>query len=63
MCRPVRCDVCGKTTWAGCGEHIAQVKAQVPPAQWCDGNHTAAEKSGDQPPRQHLGMPRQRFGI
>jgi len=40
MCRPVTCTVCGKTTWAGCGQHIAQVKALVPPDQWCDGNHT-----------------------
>ena len=29
MCRPVRCNVCGKTTWAGCGEHVDQVKAQA----------------------------------
>lgn len=39
MCRPVPCPTCGKTTWAGCGEHIAQVKATVPPEQWCDGKH------------------------
>ena len=35
MCRPVRCSTCGKTTWAGCGQHIDQVKAQVPRGQWC----------------------------
>lgn len=38
MCYPVPCRVCGKTTWAGCGEHIADVKAQVPPDQWCGGH-------------------------
>ncbi|MGK2351998.1 hypothetical protein [Cutibacterium sp. V947] len=54
MCRPIRCDVCGKTTWAGCGEHIDQVKTQVPPVQWCDGTHTAAENSAIQPPRRHF---------
>lgn len=43
MCRPVTCNVCGKTTWAGCGQHINQVKAQVPRGQWCDGKHTPAE--------------------
>ena len=43
MCRPVACDVCGKTTWAGCGQHIGQVKAMVPSNQWCNGQHTAAE--------------------
>jgi len=39
MCRPVRCKTCGKTTWAGCGQHVAQVKAGVPADQWCDGSH------------------------
>jgi len=43
MCRPVTCKVCGKTTWAGCGQHIAQVKAAVPRDQWCNGDHTPAE--------------------
>lgn len=43
MCRPVSCNVCGKTTWAGCGQHIDQVKAMVPANQWCDGQHTAEE--------------------
>jgi len=43
MCRPVKCTVCGKTTWAGCGQHIAQVKASVPRDQWCDNRHTQAE--------------------
>lgn len=45
MCRPVPCKVCGKTTWAGCGQHIDQVKAMVPAGQWCDGQHTDAERS------------------
>ena len=35
MCRPVTCKTCGKTTWAGCGQHVAQVKAGVPAGQWC----------------------------
>ena len=29
MCRPVKCKTCGKTTWAGCGQHVDQVKASV----------------------------------
>ena len=40
MCKPVRCEVCGKTTWAGCGEHIDEVRAQVPADQWCPGEHS-----------------------
>ena len=35
MCFPVKCDKCGKTTWAGCGAHIASVKASVKPENWC----------------------------
>ncbi|WP_442866944.1 hypothetical protein [Actinomyces sp. B33] len=34
----MRCKKCGKTTWAGCGQHIDSVKAQVPAAQWCPGH-------------------------
>ena len=30
MCRAVRCKTCGKTTWAGCGQHVSQVMAGVP---------------------------------
>ncbi|MDR2567591.1 MAG: hypothetical protein LBC97_16370 [Bifidobacteriaceae bacterium] len=43
MCRPVTCRVCGKTTWAGCGQHVDQVKAGVPASQWCDGRHAQVE--------------------
>lgn len=38
MCRPTVCKTCGKTTWAGCGMHVAQVKATVAPESWCDGH-------------------------
>ncbi|MEI7055657.1 hypothetical protein WBG06_07555 [Nocardioides sp. CCNWLW239] len=38
MCRPVRCKKCTKTTWAGCGRHVAHVKASVPAGQWCAGH-------------------------
>lgn len=43
MCRPVNCKLCGKTTWAGCGQHVAQVKAMVPAGQWC--GHSEAERN------------------
>ncbi|MBF6176630.1 hypothetical protein [Nocardia blacklockiae] len=46
MCNPVRCTVCGKTTWSGCGRHVAQVKAAVPPDRWCPGH----PQSGDPRP-------------
>ncbi|GAA3938615.1 hypothetical protein [Pseudoclavibacter caeni] len=35
MCYAVTCPKCGKTTWAGCGQHVDQVMRNVPPAQRC----------------------------
>ncbi|WP_281189162.1 hypothetical protein [Janibacter corallicola] len=35
MCKPVQCQNCGKTTWTGCGEHVAEVRAQVRAEDWC----------------------------
>ncbi len=49
MCSPVTCRVCGKTTWSGCGQHVAQVKARVPASQWCGGQHSAEEMKAAKP--------------
>lgn len=38
MCRAVTCKKCGKTTWAGCGQHVDQVLARVPRADRCAGH-------------------------
>lgn len=38
MCRAVTCPTCGKTTWAGCGQHVDQVLRGVPRNQRCDGH-------------------------
>ena len=35
MCSPAPCRQCGKVTWSGCGEHIEEALANVPPAQRC----------------------------
>ena len=43
MCRATKCRTCGKTTWAGCGQHVAMVKMSVPSADWCGGKHTQRE--------------------
>jgi len=43
VCRPVRCKKCGNITWAGCGRHVASVKASVPAELWCPG-HAADPK-------------------
>lgn len=38
MCQAVRCKTCGKTTWAGCGQHVDSVRRSVPASQWCSGH-------------------------
>lgn len=43
MCRPVNCRNCGKTTWAGCGQHVDQVMSGVSKGNRCPGNHTSEE--------------------
>ncbi len=35
MCRAVACKTCGKTTWAGCGQHVDAVMAAVPRTDRC----------------------------
>jgi hypothetical protein len=35
MCYPVRCPKCGKTAWAGCGQHVDAVMGTVPASQRC----------------------------
>ncbi|MGA4670168.1 hypothetical protein ACPCG0_10315 [Propionibacteriaceae bacterium Y1923] len=44
MCRAVTCTSCGKTTWAGCGQHVDQVMKNIPKAQQCPGH--AKQESG-----------------
>jgi hypothetical protein len=38
MCRAITCSTCGKTTWAGCGQHVDQVFRGVPRDQRCTGH-------------------------
>lgn len=38
MCQAVACTTCGKTTWAGCGQHIEQALQGIPQAQRCAGH-------------------------
>ena len=46
MCRAVTCRKCGKTTWAGCGQHVNQALAGVPASQRCAG-HPSGPAAGD----------------
>lgn len=45
MCRAVTCRVCGKTTWAGCGQHVEQVMRNVPRGERCPGHPKTASTS------------------
>ncbi|KAF5765694.1 hypothetical protein HanRHA438_Chr15g0718871 [Helianthus annuus] len=35
MCYEVKCSKCGKTTWGGCGFHVASVYKRIPEGQHC----------------------------
>ncbi|KAG6469507.1 hypothetical protein ZIOFF_074231 [Zingiber officinale] len=35
MCYEEECGRCGKTTWGGCGDHVAAVYRRIPEAQRC----------------------------
>jgi hypothetical protein len=45
MCHAVTCRTCGKTTWAGCGQHVDQVMRGIPVAKRCPG-HDNEPKTG-----------------
>ena len=38
MCSTVMCPTCGKTTWAGCGQHVEEAMRDVPSEQRCEGH-------------------------
>lgn len=38
MCMRVTCDICGKPTWAGCGQHVEDALAGVATADRCQGH-------------------------
>ena len=46
MCRAVTCKKCGKTTWAGCGQHVRQVMAGIPAAKRCAGHANDPDDGG-----------------
>jgi len=46
MCRAATCRTCGKTTWAGCGQHVDQVMRGVPRADRCAGHENESPTGG-----------------
>jgi len=45
MCYAEKCPKCGKTGWAGCGQHVDDVMRSVPASQRC----TCEQNSAPQP--------------
>lgn len=43
MCRRATCKTCGRTTWAGCGQHVDQVMAGVPNDARCPGHPASGD--------------------
>ncbi|SFR69292.1 hypothetical protein SAMN05428970_0655 [Agromyces sp. CF514] len=43
MCSAIICRTCGKTTWAGCGQHVEEALHGVPQADRCNGHEDDAE--------------------
>ncbi|MEJ0014559.1 MAG: hypothetical protein WDN07_03115 [Actinomycetota bacterium] len=35
MCTAVRCQICGKATWVGCGDHVEEALARFSDEQRC----------------------------
>ncbi|KAG1348123.1 hypothetical protein COCNU_06G019520, partial [Cocos nucifera] len=35
MCYEVKCRTCGKSTWGGCGRHVASVYRRIGEGQHC----------------------------
>ena len=46
MCSAVKCRQCGKTTWAGSGQHVDEVMSRVPASDRCPGHPKAESASG-----------------
>lgn len=55
MCFPVKCNLCGKTTWSGCGLHVDMVMRGVPPEQRCHCPRSDIHPPG--PPQKSMAPP------
>ncbi|KAE8099972.1 hypothetical protein FH972_017911 [Carpinus fangiana] len=49
MCYQMKCEACGKTTWAGCGKHVPSVYKLVPEGQRCLCREWPGVKPADHP--------------
>jgi len=47
MCQRVKCNSCGKPTFAGCGRHIEQVLGDVPAEKRCKCRETKSSQPAE----------------
>jgi hypothetical protein len=60
MCRRITCAVCGKPSFAGCGQHVESVLKDVPPSERC--RCRATEAAADTAEKPKAGGLRRLFG-
>jgi len=46
MCSRTTCRKCGKASWSGCGQHVAQVMKGIPKSQQCQGHQNDPKEPG-----------------
>ena len=47
MCYPEKCRKCGRTGWAGCGQHADDVMRALPVSQRCTCERNSAPEATD----------------
>ncbi|KAI0204733.1 hypothetical protein F4808DRAFT_308136 [Astrocystis sublimbata] len=51
MCMKANCGECGKTSWVGCGSHVAMVLDAVPADQLCTCQPKFVSNGKEYPPK------------
>ncbi|KAK0731932.1 hypothetical protein B0H67DRAFT_476291 [Lasiosphaeris hirsuta] len=51
MCFEATCDICKKTAWRGCGNHIPTVMDKVQESHWCTCEPKVEKDGKKYPPR------------
>lgn len=57
MCRAVKCRSCGKSTWAGCGNHVQEVMRNIPKSDRC-----TCDRNAPKPKPENAGWLAKLFG-
>ena len=63
MCSRTTCGKCGRPTWSGCGRHVEQALAGVPPEARCRCREQATGAQGASPEQSGAPKRRRLFGL